>query len=388
MGPEITIVGSFAVGLTMRAPKLPISARRCSAPTSTWDRGKGTNQAIGTARLGANSALVAMIGADKLAGIATDLYAAEAVDTTHLTVRHERATGVGFIILNEKGENFIILDMGANELMDAAAVDAAESRIAKSSVVMAVLEVPVAAASRAMELGRKHRARTSLNPAPARALPPEMFASVDYLTPNESELRILLGLPAHDPSSSRELAAELRKRGVRTVVVTLGRTGALILADDLDVMIPAVPVDVVDTTGAGDAFNSGFAVALAGRDVVDAVKYGVVLAPSPARSSASSQAFPTALAPTRSMPKLRTPSGESQRESQQTAQRRTFARHRLHGAWRSHDRLRRGFSNSLVCMAHRSRHHARRAGSRRGSHADFRGLDRRAPVLRGHFAGV
>ena len=161
MGPEITIVGSFAVGLTMRAPKLPIFGETMLG--SDFDMGpggKGSNQAVGTARLGAHSALVAMIGTDKLAGIATDLYAAEAVDTTHLTVRHERATGVGFIILNEKGENFIILDMGANELMDAAAVDAAESRIAESSVVMAVLEVPVAAAARAMELGRKHGART------------------------------------------------------------------------------------------------------------------------------------------------------------------------------------------------------------------------------------
>ena len=277
MSPEITIVGSFAVGLTMRAPKLPIFGETMLG--SDFDMGpggKGSNQAVGTARLGARSALVAMIGTDKLAGIATDLYAAEAIDATHVTASRERATGVGFIILNEKGENFIILDMGANELMDAAAVEAAESRIAQSSVVMAVLEIPTAAARRAMELGRRHGVRTILNPAPARALPPEIFASVDYLTPNESELRILLGLPAHDPSSSRELAAELRKRGVRTVVVTLGRTGALILADNLDVMIPAVPVDVVDTTGAGDAFNSGFAIALAeGRDVVDAVKYGV-----------------------------------------------------------------------------------------------------------------
>jgi len=277
VAPEITIVGSFAVGLTMRAPKLPIFGETMLG--SDFDMGpggKGSNQAVGTARLGAHSALVAMIGTDKLAGIATDLYAAEGVDAAHVAQRPERATGVGFIILNDRGENFIILDMGANELMDAAAVDAAESRIAQSSVVMAVLEIPTAAAARAMELGREHGARTILNPAPARALPPEIFANVDYLTPNESELRILLGLPAHDPSSSRELAAELRKRGVRTVVVTLGQTGALILADDLDVMVPAVPVDVVDTTGAGDAFNSGFAIALAeGRDVVDAVRYGV-----------------------------------------------------------------------------------------------------------------
>jgi len=276
--PKITIVGSFAVGLTMRAPKLPIFGETMlGTDFDMGPGGKGSNQAVATARLGAQSSLRAILGTDKLAGIATDLYAAEGVDTEFVTSQSARATGVGFIILNDKGENFIILDMGANELMDAQSVDMAEARIAESDVVMTVLEVPTEAASHAMELGRKHGARTILNPAPARALPPEIFASVDYLTPNESELRILLGLPADDPRSSRELAAELRRRGVRNVVVTLGRQGALILTDDLDQMVPAVPVDVVDTTGAGDAFNSGFAVALAeGRDIVDAVRFGVV----------------------------------------------------------------------------------------------------------------
>jgi len=276
--PEITVVGSFAVGLTMRAPKLPVFGETMLG--SDFDMGpggKGSNQAVATARLGARSALVAMIGADKLAGIGTDLYAAEGVDTSHLTVRSERATGVGFIILNERGENFIILDMGANELMDAAAVDEAEQSIARSDVVMAVLEIPTVAAARAMALGRRNGVRTILNPAPARPLSADILADVDFLTPNESELRILLGRPADDPSSSRELAAELRRQGAGAVVVTLGRAGALILSDDLDVVIPAAQVDVVDTTGAGDAFNSGFAVALAeGRDLVDAVRYGVV----------------------------------------------------------------------------------------------------------------
>ncbi|MCW6510929.1 ribokinase [Lichenifustis flavocetrariae] len=275
--PKITVIGSFAVGLTMRAPKLPIFGETMlGTDFDMGPGGKGSNQAVGTARLGAHSALLAMIGTDKLAGIATDLYAAEGVDTALVTARQERATGVGFIILNDKGENFIILDMGANELMDAAAVDAGESRIAESAVVMAVLEIPTAAAARAMELGRRHGAKTVLNPAPARALPDSVFAHVDYLTPNESELRILLGLSPDDPRSSRELAGELRRRGVGNVVVTLGRSGALILTDDLDVTVPAVPVEVTDTTGAGDAFNSGFAVALAeGRDIVDAVRFGV-----------------------------------------------------------------------------------------------------------------
>lgn len=276
--PVITIVGSFAVGLTIRAPKLPIFGETMlGTDFDMGPGGKGSNQAVATTRLGARSSLLAILGTDKLAGIATDLYAAEGVDTDLVTVRSERATGVGFIILNEKGENFIVLDMGANELMDAAAVDGAEAKIAKSDVVMTVLEVPLAAAARAMELGRRHGARTILNPAPACALPASIFAFVDYLTPNESELRILLGLPADDPRSSRELAAELRRHGVRNVVVTLGRNGALILTDDLDILVPAVPVTVVDTTGAGDAFNSGFAVALAeGRDIVAAVRFGVV----------------------------------------------------------------------------------------------------------------
>ena len=194
-----------------------------------------------------------------------------------MTTRAERATGVGFIILNARGENFIILDMGANELLDADAVDAGEARIAESDVVMTVLEVPTSAAARAMELGRKHGKTTILNPAPARALPTSIFGSVDYLTPNESELRILLDLPADDPRSSRELAAELRRRGVRNVVTTLGRDGAMILTDTLDVRVPAIEVEVTDTTGAGDAFNSGFCVALAeGRDLVEAVRFGVV----------------------------------------------------------------------------------------------------------------
>lgn len=276
--PEVTVVGSFAVGLTMRAPKLPIFGETMlGTDFDMGPGGKGSNQAVATARLGANSALLAVIGTDKLAGIATDLYAEEGVDAALVSVSTERATGVGFIILNDKGENFIILDMGANELMDASTVDAGEERIKTSDVVMTVLEIPVVAAARAMELGRKHGAKTILNPAPARALPDSVFSHVDYLTPNESELRILLGLPADDPRSSRELAGELRRRGVRNVVVTLGRTGALILTDDLDIMVPAISVDVVDTTGAGDAFNSGFAVALAeGREIVDAVRFGVI----------------------------------------------------------------------------------------------------------------
>ena len=273
--PVITVVGSFAVGMTLRTSRMPVFGETLIG--SDFDMGpggKGSNQAVGTARLGARSYFAGIIGDDKLGEIAVELYASEGVDTTYLTKTDKLATGVGFIILNEAGENGIILDMGANKLMDAAFVDRVEEQIARSDVVMSVLELPVEAAARAMELGRKHGVRTILNPAPATPLGSEVLGNVDYLTPNETEVRVLLGLPPDDPTPTVELARELRDRGVGNLIVTMGERGALVMTDDTFVEVPGVSVEVVDTTGAGDAFNSGLAVALAeGRDLIEAVKY-------------------------------------------------------------------------------------------------------------------
>jgi ribokinase len=166
--------------------------------------------------------------------------------------------------------------MGANTLVDAAFVDAVEAQIAHSATVMSVLEIPAQAAARAMELGRKHGVRTILNPAPATPLDGSVLKYVDVLTPNETELRILMGLTPDDPTPTPELARALRAHGVETLVVTMGERGALIMNDDGATSVPGVQVDVVDTTGAGDAFNCGLAVALSeGRSLVEAVRYGV-----------------------------------------------------------------------------------------------------------------
>lgn len=273
--PIITVVGSFAVGMTLRTTRMPLFGETLiGADFDMGPGGKGSNQAVGTARLGAHSYFAGIIGDDKLGEIASDLYAAEGVDTTYLLRTTKMATGVGFIILNERGENGIILDMGANKLMDAAFVDQVEAQIARSDVVMSVLELPVAAAARAMALGKKHGVRTILNPAPATRLDDEVLAAVDYLTPNETELRILLGLDPGDPTPTIDLAQEMRRRGVGNLIVTMGENGALVLTDHEQFTVPRVHVDVVDTTGAGDAFNSGLAVALAeGRSLLEAVRF-------------------------------------------------------------------------------------------------------------------
>ncbi len=273
--PIMTVIGSFAVGMTIRTGRMPIFGETLLG--NDFDMGpggKGSNQAVGTARLGVKSYFAGIIGDDKLGEIATDLYAGEGVDATYLKKTSDMATGVGFIILNEAGENGIILDMSANKLMDAAFVDRVESQIAASDLVISVLEIPVEAAARAMELGKKHGVRTLLNPAPATKLDDAILKNIDYLTPNETELRILMGLKPDDSTPTVDLARQLRERGVANLIVTMGERGSLVLTEEGIIDIPRVSVDVVDTTGAGDAFNAGLAVALAeGKPLHDAAKY-------------------------------------------------------------------------------------------------------------------
>src|SRR5258708_8210910 len=261
--PLITVVGSFAVGMTLRAQRMPIFGETLIA--SDFDLGpggKGSNQAVAAARLGAKARFVGLIGDDALGRIATDLYAAEGVDTSHLVVSKEHPTGVGFIIVNPEGKNGILLDMGANKWIDRAFVERAEPLIAESDVVLSVLEIPVDAACTAMELGRKHGVKTVLNPAPAAPIPKAAFHSIDVLTPNETELRILLGLQPDDSTPTVELASRLQKEYGTTVVVTRGEEGSLLLGRGEPQRFPAVPVEVVRTTGAVDAFPARLAGAL------------------------------------------------------------------------------------------------------------------------------
>lgn len=273
--PIITVVGSFVVGITIRTDRMPIFGESLlGSGLDIGPGGKGSNQAVAAARQGAQAHFVGIVGQDTMARIATDLYAAEGVDTRHLQQVSHLPTGVAFIMLNPQGQNGILIEMGANGLMDASTADAAEAQIAASDIVMSVLELPVAAAAQAMALGRKHGKLTILNPAPAAPLAAAVLANVDYLTPNETELRVLMGLAPDDPTPTPELAARLMANGPRNVIVTMGEHGALVLTGEETYPVPGVPVDVVDTTGAGDAFNGGLAVALGeGRPLKEAVQY-------------------------------------------------------------------------------------------------------------------
>ena len=240
--------------------------------------GKGSNQAVGCARLGARVDFVARIGRDSFGDMALGLYRDEGIDVTFVKQCAEAPTGVGFIVVEAgSGQNCIVLDPGANELLTAADVSAAISALRSASVVLTQLEIPVVAAEAALAGGRASGAATILNPAPVRPLPASVLELVDILTPNETEARVLTGRAPDVSIAPETVAHELIGRGVKQVVMTLGENGALVVSASSCTRIPAVPVRAVDTTGAGDAFNAGLATALArSASLAEAVEFAII----------------------------------------------------------------------------------------------------------------
>ena len=277
--PRITVVGSYATGLTMKVERLPSTGETLLGTGYRVDYGgKGSNQAVGSARLGANVRFIARIGKDAFGEMALGLYRDEGIDVAQVKQTADAPTGVGFIMVEAaSGHNCIVIDPGANELLSADDISVCAAAFQSTSVVLTQLEIPVAAAEAAMRLGREAGAITILNPAPVRPLAPSVLQLVDVLTPNQVEAKVLTGRSPDAAIEPEQLARELIRSGVKQVVMTLGERGALIVTSSSSTHVPAITVSPVDTTGAGDAFNAGLAVALAsGTSLEAAVQFAVV----------------------------------------------------------------------------------------------------------------
>jgi ribokinase len=253
---RVAVVGSYGVGLTWVSARTPERGETVVGSGFHIDHGgKGSNQAVGAARLGAEVSLLTAVGADVFGDAAFDLWREEGVDA-EAVVHSALATMAGAILVEAGGDNRIVITPGALTALDPTHVEAFATSIEAADVCLVQLEIPVQTAHRALELARAGSVRTILNPAPApqEPLPGELLQLVDYLTPNETEAAALGDLAA-----------------ARTVVLTLGADGARVGGEH----VPAYRADAVDTTGAGDAFNAAFAVALAeGRADLDAVRWG------------------------------------------------------------------------------------------------------------------
>jgi ribokinase len=277
--PRIVVVGSYATGLTLKVKRLPSPGETVLASGYRVDYGgKGSNQAVGCARLGADVRFLARIGRDNFGEMALRLYREEGIDVAFVRETAEHPTGVGFILVESgTGNNSIAIDPGANDLLSA--LDVAESRAAfqNAAVVLTQLEIPVEAAEAALECGRAHGAITILNPAPVRPLPQSLLQLVDVLTPNQIEAKVLTGRRPEAQAEPEEVARDLLRAGVKNVVMTLGEEGALIVTESSAKHVPPIRATAVDSTGAGDAFNAGLATALAcGASLDSAVEFAVI----------------------------------------------------------------------------------------------------------------
>lgn len=274
MNPKIVVVGSANTDFVLRVQELPSKGQTVLGDQFAIVRGgKGANQAVAAARLGADVTFVARLGTDSFGNEAIAAYRQDGIRTDFIVQDPELHSGVALIVVNRKGENTVSVGPNANSRLSPENVFAAEAAIQEADCLLVQLEIPLEAVQAALELGHRHHVRTILNPAPARKIPAEILKLVDTLTPNETEAAILAG---QDPSAVQtdslpRLASIL---GVPNLVVTLGSKGACILQNGQTSFVSPFSITPVDTTASGDAFNGALAVALArGESLDQAVRY-------------------------------------------------------------------------------------------------------------------
>ncbi|WP_055047300.1 ribokinase [Devosia sp. A16] len=297
MRAPVAVLGIFVADLAFRAPRLPLMGETILGQGfKDGPGGKGSNQAIAAARAGGEARMITRIGRDTFGEMAQKAWAADGIDTSAVAIDEELPTGAAFIFVStETGNNAIIVESGAAAKLSPADVAAAEQTIAGSKVLVTQFEQPVETAIAGLTLARKHGVITILNPAPALPVDDAIYALCDYVTPNETEAATLTGLKVESEADALAAAKELVRRGAKNALITLGEKGALLYGESGTHMVPAFKVPkVVETTGAGDAFNGGFAVALAeGQSPVEAIRFGCATAGLSVQKPGTAPSMPT-----------------------------------------------------------------------------------------------
>jgi ribokinase len=277
----VTVLGSFVADLAFRTNRIPVWGETLMGNEfKLGPGGKGSNQAVAAARAGGRVSFISKLGPDSFGDMARALYKTEGIDTRFLFTT-QSATGAATIIIDaHKGENAIIVVPGACFEVTSEEVDQARALVAGSSVFVAQLELPLAVVEHGLALAHSLGVPTILNPAPAAPLPESIYRYITYITPNESEAAALTGVPVSTVADAEKAADAFLARGVPNAIITLGAQGVFVKNAQVRAHVPALDAGkVVETTGAGDAFNGGFAVALSeGMDLVEAARFGCATA--------------------------------------------------------------------------------------------------------------
>jgi ribokinase len=261
---DVVVVGGVNTDYLVRGSKLPVPGETADGEDfQEAPGGKGDNQTVAAARLGAHVTLVARLGKDRRGGALAEHLVDEGVDTRYLVYDREAPTGAAVIMVDRQGHKQILTALGANRRLTLSDVRAAEPAIRRAKVVLAQLEVPLEPVVLALQMGREAGAYTVLDPAPAVPLPDEVLQFVDVIRPNAGEARVLTGMHVRNRATARRAAGELLRRGVGAAAVEAGEEGNLLLWHGGERWLPKLPVKSVDATGAGDAFAAALAVLLA-----------------------------------------------------------------------------------------------------------------------------
>ena len=277
----IVVMGSYVADVAFRTERLPAwGETQMGRGFALGPGGKGSNQAVAAARAGAQVSFISKLGRDAFGQMARSMYRAEGIDATYV-FESDAATGAAAILIDAvRGENAIIVVPGSCFELTPEEVNRARDVIAQAALFVTQLELALPTVEHGLRVARSLGVATVLNPAPACALPEAIFPLCDFMTPNESETEALTRIAVASVEDASRAADALLARGVGNVVVTLGAQGALVKSASVLVHVPAFDAGpVVETTGAGDAFNGGFAVALAeGAEIVEAVRFGCAVA--------------------------------------------------------------------------------------------------------------
>lgn len=274
---KITVVGSFVVDLMSKTPHLPVPGETVlGGPFKMGPGGKGGNQAVAAARLGADVVMVTKLGNDSFGEMALENFKKEKIKTDYITIDEENSTGAALIAVDEAGENMIVVALGACGNITSSEIQKASIEISNSDIVLLQLETNLEAVIETITLAEKYSVPVILNPAPYQDFPRELLKKVTYITPNETEASQLTGIEVNSIETAREAAKYIYDQGVKNVIITLGKKGCLLYNDKFKgELIEAFKVNAIDTTGAGDAFNGGFAYAISNKeDLITAIIYG------------------------------------------------------------------------------------------------------------------
>ncbi len=273
---KIIVIGSANTDMVVKAKKLPLPGETLLGGTFFMNAGgKGANQAVAAARLGGNVTLVTKVGNDIFGKQTVDSLKKEGINTDFVFVDDAAPSGTALIMVNEEGENCIVVAPGANANLLPADISIIKN-INEAEIILMQLEIPMETIAAVAKIAKANHQKVIINPAPAQKLNDELLKGLFLITPNETEATLLTGIKVEDETTASQAAEVFLKKGVQNVIITLGKQGAYFQNADLKIKIPAPIVKALDTTAAGDTFSGAISVALTeGKDWENAIKFAI-----------------------------------------------------------------------------------------------------------------